>query len=102
VFGWAALSLLLSRVAEARIESPALRESGCSTSLLFWSSYDFSVDAAAQFLGPLDLIVRGGDVEPIEPTDEGGLIPVETNGLTVSRKGRVLESDELPESSGCQ
>jgi CRAL/TRIO domain len=97
VFGWAAVTLLLSSMAEARIESAALRENSCSTSLLFWSSYDFSVDAATQFLGPLDMIVRGGDVETIEPTDEGGLIPVEANGLAI--RGGASELAEKAVSS---
>lgn len=97
VFAWGALSLLLAvplRRAEARIESAALREISCSTSLLFWSSYDFSVDAATQFLGPLDVIVRGGEAEP---TDDVGLVAVEANGLAI--RGGASEIAEKAVSS---
>jgi hypothetical protein len=65
---WCKLGLLASfallRSGDASIESTQLREASQSN-LLFWSSYDFSVDAAAQLFGPL-LFVRGGEAQSTE------------------------------------
>jgi len=54
--------LLFPAGTDATVQSAHLREQA-GANLLFWSSYDFSVDAATQFLGPLAaaLVVRGGD-----------------------------------------
>lgn len=80
------LCLILStiyacRTAEASIEAAALREDAFSK-LLFWSSYDFSLDAATQLIGPLDVVVRGGadfHVDEALYTIEAEEEPVETN-----------------------
>jgi hypothetical protein len=49
----------------ASVASCELRDQATSN-LLFWSSYDFAVDAATQQIGPLDFLLRGGADWPIE------------------------------------
>jgi hypothetical protein len=106
VAGLVALVLL---AADACVESPRLRTNSCSSSLLFWSSYDFSVDAATQFLGPLDLLVRGGggggaaaslmtrgdDDEVSENDDDVSAICSQDSGLFV-RGGASYTGTDIP------
>ena len=45
---------------QGTVESTAIRQNN-QERLLFWSLFDFNIDAATQQIGPLDLFVRGDD-----------------------------------------
>lgn len=90
-----ALSLLVLVVsgvvfspAEAGVESTELR-SNAASKLLFWSSYDFSVDAAALLFGPLDVAVRGG----ADAADASATIARETELVDPNRTLLENETD---------
>ena len=79
--GWLGLAVLLQvcSLVGGSIDSAELRRSAAAVvlsptassddRLLFWSSYDFNIDAAAQLFGPLDLLMRGGASAGDEPSE---------------------------------
>jgi hypothetical protein len=91
---------------QAGVESSELRRSAttnrCSSvghinedRLLFWSSYDFNIDAATQLLGPLDLFLRGGAVEADADAEEHCVtLEEEEEESFASLEEESIESDE--------
>lgn len=91
--------------ADACVEASILRDAttsgnSCSSilsnNLLFWSSYDFSLDAAEQFFGPLDLLLRGGaaSAERAADPEEG-----ESSSATTTVAETAAPDDATPRSN---
>ena len=72
-------------------------------SLLFWSTFEFSVDAALQFVGPVDSFLRYGSSDCVNPHDSSTSACIPRNGGKNNNNGAggaPFFFDELVETMG--